>query len=231
MSLSAPLSSPSFLSQYADDTSILVTTDDSILAVLEVFDRYELGSGARLNLKKCKGLWVGAWQNCVSGPVDIRWSSVKLRCLGTFLGPGDLSHDNWDPRIQALKNLLFSWRQCSLTFQGKALVINALALSGLWYLGSVLHPPDWAISVINSEIFLFFWAGKKDKVSRSVVCQPKSAGGFGVVDVVTKFRALHVTWVRVFVSLPRVGLCFCSWMSNIHKIRRQSYGTHSLTRF
>lgn len=66
---------------------------------------FDLGSGARLNLKKCKGLWVGAWQNCVSGPVDIRWSSVKLHCLGSFLGPCDLSHDNWDPRIQALKNL------------------------------------------------------------------------------------------------------------------------------
>ena len=100
--------SPSFLSQYADDTSILVTTDDSILAVFEVFDRYKLGSGARLNLKKCKGLWVGAWQNRQSGPVDIRWSSVKLHCLGSCLGPDDLSHENWDPRIQALKNLLFS---------------------------------------------------------------------------------------------------------------------------
>lgn len=79
LSLPAPLPSPSFLFQYADDTSILVTTDDSILAVFDVFDCYELGSGARLNLKKCKGLWVGAWRNCVSGPVDIRWSTVKLR--------------------------------------------------------------------------------------------------------------------------------------------------------
>ena len=61
LTLPAPLQSPSFLSQYADDTSILVTTDDFILAVFDVFDRYELGSGARLNLKKCKGLWVGAW--------------------------------------------------------------------------------------------------------------------------------------------------------------------------
>ena len=198
LSLPAPLPSPSFLSQYADDTSILVTTDDSILAVFEVFDCYELGSGARLNLKKCKGLWVGAWRNRTSGPVDIQWSSIKLRCLGTFLGPGDLSHDNWDPRIQSLKNLLLSWRQRSLTFQGKALVINALALSGLWYLGSVLRPPDWVISFVNTEIFSFFWAGKKDKVSRNVVRQPKSVGGFGVVDVVAKFRALHVVWIRRF---------------------------------
>ena len=187
--------SPSFLSQYADDTSILVTTDDSILAVFEVFDRYELGSGACLNLKTCKGLWVGGR---ASGPVDIRWSSVKLRCLGCFLGPGDLSHDNWDPRIQTLKNLLSSWCQRSLTFQGKALVINALAPSGLWYLGSVIFPPEWAISEINTEIFSFFWSGKKDKVACNVVCQPKSVGGFGVVDVLAKFRALHVAGIRRF---------------------------------
>ena len=149
--LLAPLQPPSFLSQYADDTSILVTTDDSILAV---FDRYELGAGARLNLKKCKGLWVGAWSNRVSGPVDIRWTSLKLRCLGSFLAPGDLSHDNWDPRIQALKNLVYL--AAALSFQGEALVINALAVSGLWYLGSVLCPPEWVVSEINAAIFSFF---------------------------------------------------------------------------
>ena len=115
-----------------------MTTDDSILAVFDVFDRYELGSGASLNLKKCKGTWVGAWSSRASVPVDICWSCVKRRYLGSFLGPGDLSHDNWNPQIQALKNLLFSWQLRSLSFQGKVLVINALALSGLWYLGSVM---------------------------------------------------------------------------------------------
>lgn len=210
LSLPAPLSSPSFLSQYADDTSILVITDDSILAVFEVFDRYELGSGARLNLKKCKGLWVGAWKNHVSGPVDICWSSVKLHCLGSFLGPGDLSHDNWDPRIQALKNLLSSWRQRSLTFQGKALVINALALSGLWYLGSVMCPPDWVISKINTEIFSFFGRGKRIK----------SLGMLFVSRSLLVALVLWMSWPNfvpfmwrgfvVFVSHLQVGLCFLS---------------------
>ena len=67
LSLPAPLPSPSFLSQYADDTSNLVTTDDSILTVFEVFDRYELGSGATLNLKKCKGYcgWVHGGTACL----------------------------------------------------------------------------------------------------------------------------------------------------------------------
>ena len=61
------------------------------------------------------------------------------------------------------------------------MVINALALSGLWYLGSVMVPHPWVIAEVNKEIFSFFWYGKKEKVSRNVVCQPKSAGGFNVV--------------------------------------------------
>ena len=84
---------------------------------------------------------MGAWKDHVSGAVDIWWSFVRLCCLGSFLGSGDLSHDNWDPQIQALKNLLSSWHQRSFTFQGKVLFINALALSGLWYLGSVRYLP------------------------------------------------------------------------------------------
>lgn len=53
LTLQSPLASPCFLSQYADDMSIPVTTDDSILAVFEVYDTYELGSGAHLNRSKC----------------------------------------------------------------------------------------------------------------------------------------------------------------------------------
>lgn len=42
----APLSS---ISQYADDTSIIVCSDDSIRAVFETFSLFKRGSGAKLN--------------------------------------------------------------------------------------------------------------------------------------------------------------------------------------
>ena len=41
-------------------------------------------------------------------------------------------------------------------------------------------PHPWVIAEVNKEIFSFFWYGK-EKVSRNVVCQPKSAGGFNVI--------------------------------------------------
>ena len=45
------------ISQYADDTSLVVCSDDAIRACFEVSDVYERGSGSKLNLSK--GLWLG----------------------------------------------------------------------------------------------------------------------------------------------------------------------------
>ena len=45
------------------------------------------------------------------------------------MGLGNLEEANWRPRITAVENVLHSWRQRVLSFCGKALVINALALS------------------------------------------------------------------------------------------------------
>ena len=119
------------ISQYADDTSVLVCSDDSIRAVFEVYDKYERGSGAKLNLSKCKGLWVGSWRHRLDPPVNLRWSSHNLHALGVDFGSGNLEQENWNPRLKSFRNVLNSWRQRSLSFQGKALVANALTLSGL----------------------------------------------------------------------------------------------------
>ena len=49
------------VSQYADDTSLIVTSDSSIEAVFESYSLFEKGSGSKLNLSKSKGLWLGSW--------------------------------------------------------------------------------------------------------------------------------------------------------------------------
>ena len=46
--------------------------------------------------------------------------------------------------------------------------------------------------IIYSLLFTFFLSGKKDKVNRKVVLQPKDPGGFGVVSSELKAQALLV---------------------------------------
>ena len=51
------------VSGYADNTSIAVTSDASMIATFDVYAEYERASGAKLNRSKSKGLWLGAWKD------------------------------------------------------------------------------------------------------------------------------------------------------------------------
>ena len=92
-----------------------------------------------------------------------------------------------------------SWRSCSLSFSGKALVINALALSRIWYVALLVFLPAWARAELTTLIFNFFWSGKRDLVSRKVLVHPCSSLfllPFSVVSIEFKVQSLLVRWVK-----------------------------------
>ena len=188
------------VSQYADDTTVFVTTDHEMELVFRVYKLYEKASGAKLNLEKCKGLWCGSWKGRSDPPVNLQWSSESIVILGVAVGNTPLVAENWASRIAKLERVLNSWRQRSLSFQGKALVLNALALSGLWYTASVLVIPPLVLADLKSLIFAFFWSGKTESISRDVVCLPLDLGGFNLIDPGLKAQALHAVWIRRMLS-------------------------------
>ena len=195
------------LSLYADDTTVITSSDSAIKATFDTYAEFERGTGSKLNLSKCEGLWLGAWRGRSDAPVAIRWSSDKVKFLGVYIGNGDQSEANWRPRIDAVEKCLNSWRHRSLSFGGRALVSNALALSRIWYVASLVPMPRWVSRELNSILFKFFWGGKRDLVMRDVVVHPREEGGFGVVSVVFKVQALLAQWVRRFQASPN------SWVS------------------
>ena len=156
--------------QYADDTTLILSTDDSIKAVFDIYSLFEKASGSRLNQSKFRGLWLGSWVGRVDPPVALDWSPSKLKILGIYVGLGNLEEDNWGPRICAVKKKL-CFLGVGVVFRsgGKALVINALALSRIWHVASLVHMPPWVLRMLNSLIFDFFWKTKCELVSRAVV--------------------------------------------------------------
>ena len=77
--------------------------------------------------------------------------------------------------------------------------INTLALSGLWYTGSVVPLPAWAEKKINQIIFDFLWSGKNEQIKREVCYLPYELGGLNVVSVALKCKALLARGV-VFIT-------------------------------
>ena len=78
--------------------------------------------------------------------------------------------------------------------------------------------PAWVLSKLCSLVFTFFWSGKRDLVSRSVVVQPTFLGGFAVVDIKLKVMSLFVQWVRRLVSSSSSWLCFLDYWFRHHFI-------------
>ena len=76
--------------QYADDTSLVLSSDDSIKAAFEAFALFENASGFKLNLAKSKGLWLGGWSGR-SDPLSY-WIGLPpgRRFLASLLALGTL---------------------------------------------------------------------------------------------------------------------------------------------
>ena len=57
--------------QYADDTEIFATTNESINEIFYIIDKYEKGTGAKINVEKTEGLWLGNWKKRTDRPFNI----------------------------------------------------------------------------------------------------------------------------------------------------------------
>ena len=117
------------LSLYAHDTFAVSCSDRATRAMFSVYDRFERGTGAKLNLGKCEGVWLGSLRGRLDASVPFKWTPAFIIVLGVYLGNGNLEEENWRPLINAVKKCLHSWRGRSLSYSGKALIVNALALS------------------------------------------------------------------------------------------------------
>ena len=72
---------------------------------------------------------------------------------------------------------------------GKALIIDILSASKLWFLSKVLPTPEWVISRFKTLVFSFLWNSKIETVSRQTLSVP--------VEM--------VAWA-LLIFLPRVAL-------------------------
>ena len=147
------------LSQYADDTSFLLRDTASIGHTFDTLNLYERASGAKINREKCKGLWSGPFKHRTDSIYDFDWYNnyIPDKILDHIFGNVDYTRLNLEPRIQKTKNTIEAWRHRELSYKGKALIINGLLTSTLWYTATSTHIPKWAISEIEQALYNFFW--------------------------------------------------------------------------
>ena len=86
---------------------------------------------------------------------------------------------------------LYLYRQTRvyLTIPGKTNVLNSIALSRLWYLGTALRMLPEEVDIIEKKIQGFLWNGKRSRVNK-LTCQcPKKRD-----DLKLKITVLKLQW-------------------------------------
>ena len=67
---------------YADDVSVFVDSDESILEVDNVIKQFERATGAELNRNKTSIMGIGLWKDRVIWPIDWLYSKNSVTILG-----------------------------------------------------------------------------------------------------------------------------------------------------
>ena len=142
------------VSQYADDATNFVKNERSLCHLLETVNKYERGSGARLNTSKSEAMWLGRWRANGASPFGLQWVN-KLKILGVYFSNGLVSvdEDNWRCKLDKLKRTLGLWSQRDLSFLGRGMILNVLGASKFWHVAKVLPPPQNGFPLNTNELF------------------------------------------------------------------------------
>lgn len=181
-------------SAYADDLTVLVSGGQDLQTLEESLHMYAGASSARVNWSKSEGLLCGTWRDRVppQRPEDLRWGQRGIKVLGVYLGSEDWVSKNWEDVALALSKKLSTWKWLlpQISYRGRVLIINNLAVSTLWHRLAVLSPPRGVLEDLQKKVVDFFWSGYH-WLRAQILYLPVSEGGQGLVDLesrVTAFR-------------------------------------------
>ena len=180
------------ISQFADDTTLLLSNLTSVQNSLTLVDQFGSISGLSLNVEKTKALWLGPWRFKNSKPFGLKWTKDPVRALGTFISYNVKENNkkkNINQKIDNMKAKLDIWRARSLSLLGKCLIVKCLGISHLIYTASMLTIPNTYIPTLKSAIFSFIWNNKQDKIKRDVMYQDYSKGGLRAPNIEILFKS------------------------------------------
>ncbi|MCG8049147.1 MAG: reverse transcriptase domain-containing protein [Candidatus Thiodiazotropha endolucinida] len=187
------------ISLYADDSTAILTDVNSVGKVLDTCKCFGRASGAKLNILKTKGIFLGKWKRREDHPFGISWVD-NCKILGVKLGNFLTDDEIWNDLLLRFSKCLNFCKMRNIPFKGKSLIVNVLACSKLWYIGSILIPPAHYIKQFEKHIFQFMWNNKVETLSRKSMKLPFLEGGQNVVNVRHKLMAFQLKHIQQIIG-------------------------------
>ena len=113
-----------------------------------------------------------------------------------------------------------------LSLKGRALIINGLLTSTLWYQAANIHFPTWAIQDIEDLIYDFMWNGKRPLINHDILALPLAEGDLNIPRLATKIQALRLNTIRRLLSHEQAHWKYLT--SHFLRLSHMPTGKHKL---
>ena len=194
------------ISMFADDTQLFHSSESSIIEGFKVLETYCKASGAKLNLHKTKGLYIGGWKEKQPKYKRIKWVK-NVVALGTVFGYNIDYEQIWMKKFFKFKEKITRWKNRDLTLIGKKLLINSYIMSSMSYLIDVYtsNIPHKFLQETNELLRDFLWEGKVWRIAKKTMALRKEHGGLELKDLENFVTCKKIQWIiRIQYSLVSI---------------------------
>lgn len=208
---------------YADDTMLLINKAIEFIAFKKCITDYCDITGAKANVNKSKMLTIGKWddiedefQQC-SAEQGMKYLGVKISY--------PIDQNMWRQQIYKIELTLRRWKFAPLSMLGKKIIVESLATSKLWYLGSIHFIHHTYLHKIERIISKFYKGRRKKNVIQiKKLTAPINKGGLDFVDIRAKSTALTSKWTAKYLTTKAKNEKLSPWMLTLENYLNESKG-------
>ncbi len=192
-------------SHYSDDAVIKITQNRCFKEVYKDLGLYEMGTGAKVNYEKTKGLWLGCWRGRVDDPFEglytdttqkIVWTSGNVKYLGIYVGNDEPDVLTFRDIVPKVKRRLNYWKPLALPVLSKARVVEIFLASKIWYAASFYPVPAHFEKEINAAFIDYIVFPKnRVEVNRMEMEKERGCGGIKLINVQLKSVTPKIHWL------------------------------------
>lgn len=191
--------------QFADDSSLFLQDEASLLRALQTLEHFKSVSGLGLNLAKSQGIIIGDVELQSGMATAIPWGP-RFHILGINFDVRDYEDKeislNFKPALQKMKKVCDSWSLRNISLKGKSVILNTLVLPIIYFQCSMLPVPQFIFREVDKMISSFLWCGKRPKISRTALEQQTADGGMGLHNFPNRVKAAKLSWLKKLVFPP-----------------------------
>ena len=186
---------------FADDKAVCVTTDNSVLELFNVLDRYEAATNSSINKGKTVGIWTGTFRGKDKKFAGIDWKDNTVVSLGVYTGNDRAlcAQTGFNEATEKIKLKMSYWKTKYMSLKGRIKILNIFILSKLWYILDSHDIPTNDLKSLNQLIKNFIWNGIH-QVNFESLHDRYEEGGIGLQDISTKQNALRINWLKQILA-------------------------------